>query len=94
MSCEGQRYDLDEQLGKTLVELYEIKHSTITSYHPKTNGLVEINNLYILQALRDLCTGLQDDLQGIVMAYRSSPATQSPNISQFSSCIARRCVFK
>ena len=25
------------------------------------------------------------------MAYRSRPATQSSNISQFSSCMARRC---
>ena len=70
-------------LVKALSELFEIKRSYTSAYHPMTNGLVESKNSYILQALRAYCKGQQDDwpelLPGIMMAYRSTPATQSGN---------------
>ena len=74
-------------LVKALSELFEIKRSYTSAYHPMTNGLVESKNSYILQALRAYCKGQQDDwpelLPGIMMAYRSTPATQSSDFSPF-----------
>ena len=52
-----------------------------------TNGLAESKNVVILQALRAYCKSQQDDwpelLPGIMMAYRSTPATQSTDFSPF-----------
>ena len=52
-----------------------------------TNELTESNNTYILQALRAYCKGQQDEwpelLPGKMMAYRSTPATQSTQFSPF-----------
>ena len=74
-------------LVKALSELFEIKHTLTSAYHPMTNGLVESKNSYILQALRAYCKGQQDDwpelLPDIMMAYRSTPATQSTDFSPF-----------
>ena len=74
-------------LVKALAELFEIKRTYTSAYHPMTNGLVESKNSYILQALRAYCKGQQDDwpelLPGIMMAYRSTPATQSTDFSPF-----------
>ena len=74
-------------LVKALAELFEIKWTYTSAYHPMTNGLVESKNSYILQALHAYCKGQQDDwpelLPGIMMAYRSTPATQSTDFSPF-----------
>ena len=74
-------------LVKALSELFEIKRTLTSAYHPMTNGLVESKNSYILQALRAYCKGQQDDwpelLPGIMMAYPSTPATQSTDFSPF-----------
>ena len=74
-------------LVKALSELFEIKRTLTSAYHPMTNGLVESKNSFILQALRAYCKGQQDDwpelLPGIMMAYRSTPATQSTDFSPF-----------
>ena len=74
-------------LVKALAELFEIRRTYTSAYHPMTNGLVESKNSYILQALRAYCKGQQDDwpelLPGIMMAYRSTPATQSTDFSPF-----------
>ena len=74
-------------LVKALSELFEIKRHFTSPYHPMGNGLTEVKNSYILQALRAYCKGQQDDwpeiLPGIMMAYRSTPATQSTQYSPF-----------
>lgn len=74
-------------LIKALAELFEIKRTYTSAYHPMTNGLVESKNSYILQALRAYCNGDQCDwpdlLPGILMAYRSTPASQSTEYSPF-----------
>ena len=74
-------------LVKALSELFEIKRTLTSAYHPMTNGLVESKNSFILQALRAYCKGQQDDwpelLPGIMMAYLSTPATQSTDFSPF-----------
>lgn len=74
-------------LVRALAELCQIKTTYTSSYHPMTNGLVESKNSYILQAFRAYCKGQQDDwpdlLPGVLMAYRSTPATQSTDFSPF-----------
>ena len=75
------------KLVKALSELFEIKRHYTSPYHPMTNGMTECKNSYILQALRAYCKGQQDDwpeiLPGIMMAYRSTPCTQSTQFSPF-----------
>lgn len=75
------------KLVQALAELFDIKRHFTSPYHPMTNGLTESKNSYILQALRAYCKGQQDDwpelLPGIMMAYRSTPATQSTQFSPF-----------
>ena len=85
LSDRGQSFMA--KLVKALSELFEIKRYFTSPYHPMTNGLTECKNTYILQALRAYCKGQQDDwpeiLPGIMMAYRSTPATQSTQYSPF-----------
>ena len=85
LSDRGQTFM--SKLVKALSELFEIKRSFTSPYHPMTNGMTECKNSYILQALRAYCKGQQDDwpeiLPGIMMAYRSTPATQSTLYSPF-----------
>ena len=85
LSDRGQTFM--SKLVKALSELFEIKRSFTSPYHPMTNGMTECKNSYILQALRAYCKGQQDDwpeiLPGIMMAYRSTPATQSTQYSPF-----------
>ena len=38
------------KIVKALVNLFEIRHSYTSSYHPMTNRLVELKNSYILHA--------------------------------------------
>ena len=85
LSDRGQSFMA--KLVKALSELFEIKRYYTSPYHPMTNGMTECKNTYILQALRAYCKGQQDDwpeiLPGIMMAYRSTPATQSTQYSPF-----------
>ena len=85
LSDRGQTFM--SKLVKALSELFEIKRSFTSPYHPMTNGMTECKNSYILQALRAYCKGQQDDwpeiLPGIMMAYQSTPATQSTQYSPF-----------
>ena len=75
------------KLVQALAEMFDIKQHFTSPYHPMTNGLTESKNIYILQALRAYCKGQQDDwpelLPGIMMAYRSTPCTQSTQFSPF-----------
>ena len=75
------------KLVQALAEMFDIKRHFTSPYHPMTNGLTESKNSYILQALRAYCKGQQDDwpelLPGIMMAYRSTPCTQSTQFSPF-----------
>ena len=75
------------KLVQALAEMFDIKRHFTSPYHPMTNGLTESKNIYILQALRAYCKGQQDDwpelLPGIMMAYRSTPCTQSTQFSPF-----------
>ncbi|CAC5380505.1 unnamed protein product [Mytilus coruscus] len=68
-------------------ELFDIKRHLTSSYHPQINGACERMNSVILQALRAYTQNQQDDwydeLPGILMAYRATPATQSTNYSSF-----------
>ena len=85
LSDRGKKFM--SNLVKALSELFEIKRHFTSPYHPMGNGLTEVKNSYILQALRAYCKGQQDDwpeiLPGIMMAYRSTPATESTQYSPF-----------
>ena len=85
LSDRGQNFM--SRLVQALAEMFDIKRYYTSPYHPMTNGLTESKNSYILQALRAYCKGQQDDwpelLPGIMMAYRSTPCTQSTQFSPF-----------
>ena len=85
LSDRGQNFM--SKLVQALAEMFDIKRYYTSPYHPMTNGLIESKNSYILQALRAYCKGQQDDwpelLPGIMMAYRSTPCTQSTQFSPF-----------
>ena len=85
LSDRGQNFM--SRLVQALAEMFDIKRYYTSPYHPMTNGLTESKNTYILQALRAYCKGQQDDwpelLPGFMMAYRSTPCTQSTQFSPF-----------
>ena len=68
-------------LVKSLCELFKVTRHHTSSYHPQTNASVERLNGSIAQALKAYCNEKQsnwsDCLPGILMAYRSTPATRS-----------------
>ena len=72
---------------KALSELFNITRYLTSLYHPQTNGSVERMNSVILQAFRAYTKDMQDDwidyLPGILMAYCTTPATQSTDYSPF-----------
>ena len=77
-------------LSKVMTELYKvfgIKRLSTSSFHPQTNACCERLNSFILQTLRAYCDNNQsnwaDILPSIMLAYRSTPATQSTQFSPY-----------
>lgn len=74
-------------LTKALCEIFSIKLSHTSPYHPQTNSTVERMNSYLEQSLRAYCdkdhSNWPDVLPGILMAYRCTPATQSTDYAPY-----------
>jgi len=74
-------------LTKALCEIFSIKMSHTSPYHPQTNSTVERMNSYLEQSLRAYCdtdhSNWPDVLPGILMAYRCTPATQSTDYAPY-----------
>ncbi|CAG2257086.1 Transmembrane protein 41A-A,Transmembrane protein 41A-B,Transmembrane protein 41A [Mytilus edulis] len=75
------------KLVQALCELCDVTRHYTSSYHPQTNAACERMNSYIIQSLRSYCNKEQTDwpdfIPPIMMAYRSTPATQSTQFSPF-----------
>lgn len=74
-------------LTKALCEIFSVKMSHTSPYHPQTNSTVERMNSYLEQSLRAYCnedhSNWPDVLPGILMAYRCTPATQSTDYAPY-----------
>ena len=92
--------DLGRQFTSKLVravcELGGSKQKFTSPYHPQTNAACERMNSYIIQSVKAYCGEDQDDwpdkLPGILMAYRSTPATRSTELSPFQLMFGRTMV--
>ena len=82
-------------LLKELCEIFQITKISTSSYHPQTNSTCERMNSYILQGLRAHCnsdqTNWHEVLQSIMLAYRTTPATQSTKHSPYMLLFGREC---
>ena len=74
-------------LTKALCEIFSVKMSHTSPYHPQTNSSVERMNSFLAQSLRAYCdkdhSNWPDVLPGILMAYRCTPATQSTDYAPY-----------
>ena len=75
------------KLISALCEYFEVKRTHTSSYHPETNATVERANSTLAQTIR---TYIDKDhmnwpslLPSIMMAFRSSPCTESTGFSPF-----------
>ena len=75
------------KLVKALCEYFEVKRSHTSSYHPETNATVERANSTLAQTIRTYVDKDQMNwpslLPSIMMAFRSSPCTESTGFSPF-----------
>lgn len=76
-----------------LCELFNVKRVHTSAYHPQTNATVERMNAVIAQGIRVYLDEHQERwstfLPGILMAYRSAPATQSTKYSPYFMVFGR-----
>ena len=82
-------------LLKELCKKVHVTKISTSSYHPQTNSTCERTNSYILQGLRAHCNSEQTNwhevLQSIMLAYRTTPATQSTKHSPYMLLFGREC---
>ncbi|MES9904503.1 MAG: reverse transcriptase domain-containing protein [Sedimenticola sp.] len=86
ISDRGQNFM--SSLIQALCEMFQITRNYTSSYHPQTNATCERMNSTILQTLRAYLPAGDHEkwpqmLPAIMMAYRSTPATQSIQFSPF-----------
>ena len=74
---------------RAMCELYNIRQSFTSPYHPQTNAACERMNSYIIQSIRAYNTKDQNDwprlIPSIMMAYRCTPAVKSTELSPFQT---------
>jgi hypothetical protein len=75
------------KLVSALCELFQIKRFYTSSYHPQTNSTVERTNSTLANTLRAYVDKNQENwskiLSSAMMAFRSTPATESTQYSPF-----------
>ena len=75
------------KLVNALCELFDVKRTKTSSYHPQTNATVERANSTVVQILRAYVEKNQQNwpslLPSIMMAVRSSPCMESTGFSPF-----------
>ena len=83
------------KLIKELCNIFQITKIQTSSYHPQTNASCERMNSFIWQTLRAYCKPDQSNwvqlLPSIMFAYRSTPATESTQLSPFMILFGREC---
>ena len=83
------------KLIKELCNIFQITKINTSSYHPQTNASCERMNSFIWQSLHAYCKPDQSDwvqlLPSIMFAYRSTPATESTQLSPFMILFGREC---
>ena len=83
------------KLIKELCNIFQITKVQTSSYHPQTNASCERMNSFIWQTLRAYCKPDQSDwvqlLPSVMFAYRSTPATESTQLSPFMILFGREC---
>ena len=81
------------KLVRALCELGGAKQKFTSPYHPQCNATCERMNSFIIQSVRAYCDSDQNDwpskLPGIMMAYRSTPATRSTGLSPYQLVFGR-----
>ena len=77
-------------LVNNLSQLFHVKRSMTSPYHPQTNAACERFNSFLLAALRTYVRDDQADwpdmVPGILMAYRHTPAHRSTEFSPYFLC--------
>ncbi|XP_038062328.1 uncharacterized protein LOC119732797 [Patiria miniata] len=83
------------KLIKQLCNIFQITKVQTSSYHPQTNATCERMNSFIWQTLRAYCKPDQSNwvelLPSVMFAYRSTPATESTQLSPFMILFGREC---
>lgn len=83
------------KLLKELCKIFQITKIQTSSYHPQTNASCERMNSFIWQTLRAYCKPDQSNwvelLPSVMFAYRSTPATESTQLSPFMILFGREC---
>ena len=91
MSDLGRQFT--SKLVRALCELGGAKQKFTSPYHPQCNATCERMNSFIIQSVRAYCESDQNDwpskLSGIMMAYRSTPATRSTGLSPYQLVFGR-----
>ena len=81
------------KLVSALCEFFEVKRTQTSSYHPETNATVERANSTLAQTLRTYINKDQLNwpslLPSIMMAFRSSPCTESTGFSPYQLVCGR-----
>ena len=74
-------------LVSSLCEIFSVRRSVTTPYHPQSNAVCERFNSYLEASLRAYVDDRQSDwpkmLPGILMAYRNTPANRSTEFSPY-----------
>ena len=74
---------------RAMCELYSIKQTFTSPYHPQTNAACERLNSFIIQSIRAYNTKDQNNwpklIPAIMMAYRCTPAVKSTELSPFQT---------
>ena len=87
--------DFVSKLMNELCQIFQITKITTSSYHPQTNAACERMNSVILQGLRAYCKPDQSNwheiLPSIMLAYRTTPATQSTGLSPYFILFGKEC---
>ena len=80
-------------LIQALCDIFRIRRLRTSSYHPASNGRVERFNSFINKSLRTAIDDRQENwpsvIPGVMMAYRSTPATHSTEFSPFFLCYGK-----
>ena len=80
-------------LIQALCDIFRIPRLRTSSYHPASNGRVERFNSFINKSLRTAIDDRQENwpsvIPGVMMAYRSTPATHSTEFSPFVLCYGK-----
>ena len=79
--------NFNSKVLNALYDTFHIKNQRISSYAPRSNGIVEKQNATLTQGLRALCSKepecWDNHLSSVMMAFRMSPSLNSTGYSPF-----------